>query len=489
MRSIVVVHPQWHAEHGIHGHEHSFRTYERIVRGVTTVSPLVEVTEPGCLVFSSRGPSRYFGGEQQVVRMVQSLVAGVDHGCFGIGVADSRFAAMAAAHMAAGRGQPCIIDSSITQQFIDALPVGALHRLAAIPEDVVDLFLRLGLHTCASLSAIGEKALIERFGIDGRAVYRLVTGSDTMLLDPGAPPPDIVRAVDFESPLVDVRHVVGMARACIDDALGAVSNTGRQCVRVLVTCETDHADVTERIWVEPRGFSAPAVAQRLAWQLDGWLTVPEGQDESSGTVTSGVVRVVVTPLECRDVLVDQPLLWGGHQQNAERAARAVSLAVATGAGITITVPQWSGGRDASGEYERIAVDMVDLHDARAAEERVHAGRGVPRNWRGALPAPSPTVVHSAPPVVRVLDAHGADLAVTGRHELSADPAHVVVGSHRFTVLRHAGPWPVEERWWDPLRRRRLARVQVLVREVRTDTERVLLLGLENREWSLLARYD
>jgi protein ImuB len=375
MRSIVVVHPQWHAEHGIHGHEHSFRTYERIVRGVTTVSPLVEVTEPGCLVFSSRGPSRYFGGEQQVVRMVQSLVAGVDHGCFGIGVADSRFAAMAAAHMAAGRGQPCIIDSSITQQFIDALPVGALHRLAAIPEDVVDLFLRLGLHTCASLSAIGEKALIERFGIDGRAVHRLVTGSDTMLLDPGAPPPDIVRAVDFESPLVDVRHVVGMARACIDDALGAVSNTGRQCVRVLVTCETDHADVTERIWVEPRGFSAPAVAQRLAWQLDGWLTVPEGQDESSGTVTSGVVRVVVTPLECRDVLVDQPLLWGGHQQNAERAARAVSLAVATGAGITITVPQWSGGRDASGEYERIAVDMVDLHDARAAEERVHAGRG------------------------------------------------------------------------------------------------------------------
>jgi protein ImuB len=57
------------------------------------------------------------------------------------------------------------------------------------------------------------------------------------------------------------------------------------------------------------------------------------------------------------------------------------------------------------------------------------------------------------------------------------------------VLRHAGPWPVEERWWDPLRRRRLARVQVLVREVRTNTERVLLLGLENREWSLLARYD
>ncbi|MEY3587412.1 MAG: hypothetical protein RJA47_8, partial [Actinomycetota bacterium] len=45
------------------------------------------------------------------------------------------------------------------------------------------------------------------------------------------------------------------------------------------------------------------------------------------------------------------------------------------------------------------------------------------------------------------------------------------------------------RWWDPLRRRRLARVQVLVREVRTNNQPVHQLGLEKREWSLLARYD
>lgn len=188
-------------------------------------------------------------------------------------------------------------------------------------------------------------------------------------------------------------------------------------------------------------------------------------------MSSGVVRVVVTPLECRDVLVDQPLLWGGHQENAERASRAVDMAVATGGGVTVTVPQWNGGRDASGEYGRIPVDMVDLCDAAAAEQRVQEGRGVPRDWRGALPAPSPTVVHLQPPPVRVVDTHGTEVSVTGRHELSADPAHVDVGQHGFTVLRHAGPWPVEERWWDHVRRRRLARVQVLVREDRTGLER------------------
>ena len=489
MRSIVVVHPSWHAEHGAHGPEHEYRTYEPVVRAVGTVSPLVEVVAPGCLVFLSRGPSRYFGGEHAVVGMVQALVAEVGGGGFGVGAAGSRFAAMAAAHMAAARAQPCIIDPSVTQEFVGALPVAAMHRLAGVPDDIVDLFRRLGLRTCGAVAALGERALIERFGLDGRLAHRLATGTEVHLLDPGAPPPDIVRAVNLDHPLTDVRHVVGAARACIDDALGAVSRTGRQCVRVLVSCETDHAETSERIWAEPRGFTPATVAQRLSWQLEGWLVPAADGPAEDAAVSSGVVRVVVTPLECRDVLVDQPLLWGGHQENAERASRAVGMAVATGGGVTVTVPQWNGGRDASGEYGRIPVDMVDLCDAAAAEQRVQEGRGVPRDWRGALPAPSPTVVHPQPPPVRVVDAHGTEVSVTGRHELSADPAHVDVGRHGFTVLRHAGPWPVEERWWDHVRRRRLARVQVLVREDRTGLERVLLLGLENGAWSLLARYD
>lgn len=488
MRSIVIIHPRWEHDHGANGAEHSFRTYENVVRAVTTVAPLVEVLSPGCLVFAARGPSRYFGGEDAVVQKVAGLVADACPGPFGIGVADSRFAAMAAAHVAADQGRVCLVGSDVTQQFIDALPVRALHRLAGVDENVVGLFVRLGLHTCGAVAALGEKALIERFGVDGRTVHRLVTGGEIHLLDPGAPPPDIVRAVDFDSPLTDVRHVVTAARNCIESALTAVADTGRQCLRILLACETDHAETNERIWVEPHGFSTPAVAQRLMWQMDGWLTAPEGHD-AADIVSSGVVRVTVTPLECRAVVVDQPLLWGGHQENAERAARAVGLVMSSGATVSVTVPQWSGGRDASGEYERVPVDMVDLCDSSAARARVHAGKGVPREWRGALPVPSPSIVHPTPPVISVVDGHGEDIRVTGRHELSAAPARLVIGERRFAVLNHAGPWPVEERWWDPLRRRRLARVQVLVQEEHSHTERVLLLGLENGQWSLLARYD
>ena len=74
MRSVVVLHPGWDAVHGAHGTEHSYRTYERVVRAVTGVSPLVEVESAGRLVFAARGPSRYFGGEQAMVDDVQARV-------------------------------------------------------------------------------------------------------------------------------------------------------------------------------------------------------------------------------------------------------------------------------------------------------------------------------------------------------------------------------------------------------------------------------
>ena len=86
------------------------------------------------------------------------------------------------------------------------------------------------------------------------------------------------------------------------------------------------------------------------------------------------------------------------------------------------------------------------------------------------------------------DARGVVVGVTGRHELDAVPARVSVSGHEYRIERTAGPWPVEERWWDPRRRRRHVRLQVLVRNAR-GARRVFLLGLEDGEWHLLGRYD
>ncbi|MBT5905351.1 MAG: hypothetical protein HOH27_06055 [Acidimicrobiaceae bacterium] len=48
----------------------------------------------------------------------------------------------------------------------------------------------------------------------------------------------------------------------------------------------------------------------------------------------------------------------------------------------------------------------------------------------------------------------------------------------------AGPWPVDERWWDPLRRRRRVRLQVV-----TADGTALLVVLTDGRWTVAATYD
>jgi protein ImuB len=52
------------------------------------------------------------------------------------------------------------------------------------------------------------------------------------------------------------------------------------------------------------------------------------------------------------------------------------------------------------------------------------------------------------------------------------------------VVAWAGPWPLEERWWDPASARRRARLQVV-----TDAGTAWLVVLEAGAWRAEAAYD
>jgi len=485
-RSISLVFPQWASAHSEFGEEHAFHEFEHVVRAVAEVSPLVEVENLGTIVIAARGPSRYFGGDIAVAKHLHQVCSTVARGlAFGVGIADSRFAATAAAHLSLSRATPCVIESGITTEFIDALPVASLVRVGGIPENTVDLLGRLGLRRCGDVRAIGEAALIDRFGIDGKHIFALVSGSEVRHFVPGSPPSDFTQVMESEAPLTEATHVVSAAYQTMTAMVDSIGAHGQQCVRLLITCHTDHAETTSRIWGEPRGFSVAGVAQRLSSQVSGWLV--DGNSEVDGP-TSGVVRIVFEPLECREVLVVQPLLWGGHQENTERAARAVAMASAVGDSVCITVPRWRGGRDIASVYEQIPVHTVDLSDVHDAEQRVYSGSGVARDWSGALPRPSPPSVASQPPIAEVLNVDGRSVMVTGRHELDSVPVRLRVSGRSYDIVRVAGPWPVEERWWDARRRRRHVRLQLLVQRSNGATS-VFLVGLENRTWTLLAYYD
>jgi hypothetical protein len=112
------------------------------------------------------------------------------------------------------------------------------------------------------------------------------------------------------------------------------------------------------------------------------------------------------------------------------------------------------------------------------------------------------------PQVRVLDVLGRLVMVDARHAMSADPVSVCINDDIYDVIAWAGPWPVEERWWDSRRARRAVRLQLLVRQRdgrRGDASRVratasravtsqsaasraMVVVLERRTWRLAALY-
>jgi protein ImuB len=108
----------------------------------------------------------------------------------------------------------------------------------------------------------------------------------------------------------------------------------------------------------------------------------------------------------------------------------------------------------------------------------------PPPWPGRLPGLAPAVVHRSPLAAQVLGPDGDQVTVGSRGMMNVRPTWVVIGtSSRTTVEAWAGPWPLEERWWEAGGRRR-ARVQVC-----TADGRAYLLALEKRRWWVEATYD
>jgi protein ImuB len=63
----------------------------------------------------------------------------------------------------------------------------------------------------------------------------------------------------------------------------------------------------------------------------------------------------------------------------------------------------------------------------------------------------------------VLDDAGCAVGVSGRGQLTGLPSWIAVrGDPPRRVLTWAGPWPVEERWWEPGGGRRCARLQAVL---------------------------
>lgn len=452
-----------------HDPDRDAREFEPVVRAIAEMAPRIEVVEPGTVAVVARGPSRYFGGDEPLARRLVEVVG--ELAPVAVGIADGRSAAAIAAHVARQRpDRTVVVAPGGSTGFVAALPVSVLAQLGEVSADLVDLFVRLGLHTLGDLARVDVADVLGRFGHAGVLAHRIASGADDRSTAAADPPPEWWAEHPFDEPVQQLDTVVFVAKRLADDLVATLAADGRVCTRLTVAVETEHGERCERAWYRHRGLSSVAMVERVRWQLEGWASQP-------GALTGGVALVRLIPDEVRSDDGVQSRLWGERSRADHDAARSIVRLSGLAGEAAVRVPVWAGGRLPAERFRWVAATSVDDDDVGPR------GRPGVEPWPGSLVQPSPSVVFADEVDAEVVDRDGRPVGVSGRGEISAAPSALVLGGRRRAVIAWAGPWPIDQRWWGPERARRLARLQLVV-----DDGTAYLVALERQRWTLLAAY-
>jgi protein ImuB len=151
--------------------------WERLLVRLESTGAAVEPERPGLVCFDARGLLRLRGG-------LDAVLAGTKRALrvpMRLGVAPSRFAAVAAATQARVR-RPAIVQGGRDQArvFLAPLPVALLRARPALA-DLPEALERLGIGTLGELAALAPATLADRFGTVGLSAHELANGGDGAL--------------------------------------------------------------------------------------------------------------------------------------------------------------------------------------------------------------------------------------------------------------------------------------------------------------------
>ncbi len=443
------------------------RFFEPVAAAVDALAPGVEVLRPGLLVLAAQGPTGYFGGEAAAAEHLVDEVAGVGVECQ-VGIADALSTAVIAAR--AGR----LVPPGHGAEFLAPLAVAELasEPSMAAPEraDLTDLLRRFGLPTIGAFAALSAAAVASRFGADAVLAHRSARGLPERPPAARRVPVELEVELHCDPPVERVDAAAFAARTLAQRLHAALSAAGVACTRLLVRARTGNGEELARTWRCAEPLTPAGTADRVRWQLDGWLT-----GRSNSRPTAGVVLLRLEPVEVVAAGALQLGLWGGVGEGDDRARRALIRVQGLLGGEAVQVGVSSGGR---GPAEQIT--MLAWGDERVAAADPDAP------WPGRLPAPAPATVPHQPLAVELMDATGTTVVVTGRAEVTAEPTSLRYQGKLRSVAAWAGPWPVDERWWAPAEAHRAVRVQV---QLDGDGGEALLLSCTGGRWYLEGIYD
>jgi protein ImuB len=456
------------------------RRFEGVARAVEALTPRLELELPGSLSFPTRGPARYFGGEQALAAAVHDAVArelGDDASLVRVGIADGRFAAGLAAHEARRvPGATIVVEPGTVRAYLAPFPTAALGDSA-----LAGLLERLGLPTLGDFANLRAADVLARFGSSGLRCHELARGLDPAPAELSVPPPDLVETLELDPPASRVDTAAFAAKSLADRLLGRLAERGLGCTRIRVEAETEHGEQLARVWRHEGALTPAALAERVRWQLDGWLAANAPAANAVGArVVEGDVRglqdleaiadhvdsttgaLVLLRLVPEEVIAGdgrQLGFWGGDAAATDRADRVLGRVQGMLGFAAVGTFVVQGGRTPG---ERVA--FVPWGEAREPRRPLQVG-GELAVWPGQVPPPSPARVFEPPRPAELLDAGGAAVRVSGRGALTGEPCLLQArelpgGGGRVTGW--AGPWLHDVRWWDRRARQRRALFQMTV---------------------------
>ena len=219
------------------------RAFETVARVTEPITPGVVFERPGVLSFPTRGPSRYFGGDERLGRTVLDALAEIGLPDVRVGLADGPFAARLAARQAAP-GSAHVVAPGDTPAFLASWPVEVLDAGGDLPA----LLRRLGLAQLGDFAALPAASVLTRFGLPGARLHRLAGGLDEHAAPPAPPPPELIETAELDPPTTRVDEAAFAAKGLADRLLGRLEALGLTCTQVLVEAETEHGEHLTRSW-------------------------------------------------------------------------------------------------------------------------------------------------------------------------------------------------------------------------------------------------
>ena len=436
-----------------HSLERDVRAFESILSTIEDTTSAVTPIRPGLCALSVH--SRYYGGEREAAAVIaEHLVAAGVWECR-IGIADGIFTAEQAARQAAPQ-DCCVIPVGGSARYLADLPIVVLEDL-----ELVSLLRRLGIRTLGDFAALPARDVLTRFGSQGALIHRLASGKDSRIAAARRPPLDLQQSVSFDPPLETVEPVAFSSRQTAELLIAELARHGLVCSEIRIDVVGDRGWVGSRVWAHPRWFTAADLVDRLYWQLQG---------SPSPEPVQGI-RLIPEAVES---LADHGEgLWGSAPD--ERIERGVARLQGMLGPEQVLSPSLQGGRN---PRQRQVLTPWGERGTR------HRAADLP--WPGSIPPPAPARVFPEPRPAAVFSTDGCAVGITDRGAITGEPARLRTddSAEPLVIEAWAGPWPIDELWWEPTGARRVARFQM----VAVDGSAWLLV-VEGDLWWTEARYE